>query len=747
MGTKLLTEDEVKGLRPHMMEGVFTYFEQALKSSPQKREAHWQCNYSSVEGYLKSIAPNRDHFKKITGVVDDRKPVKGLTLLESTAQKALVAETELYSVYSVSWPVMEGVTGTGLWIEPHGKAKAQVVAIPDADWTPEMLMGLTPGVPPEAQFARRLAEQEYRIVIPLLINRENTWSGNPEITMTNQPHREFIYRCAYQVGRHIIGYEVQKVLAVIDWFKQQSDSIPVAVAGYGEGGLISLYSAAIDTRINGVLVSGYFQEREKLWGEPIYRNVWSLLKEFGDAEIAGLIAPRLLVVESCMGPEIEGPPIAQGKQRNIAAPGRLSSPSLELVQKEASRAKKIFNKLGVGEKFQVVVSGEGKELPGSTAALEELLTGLGFDTEILQSPANQLSDQRSDFDSDARMYAQLSELLGHVDMLVRQSGKQRAKFWDKSDPSSLEQWTASTKYYRDYFWDELLGKMPTPSQPFNPRSRLTYENPKWQGYWVELDVWPEIVAGGVLLIPKDIEPGEQRPVVVAQHGLFGSPEPLVERDYESAYHSYGAKLADQGYVVYVPQDLYGIENFRIIQRMANPLKQSIYSITIGQHDQSLKWLKQLPFVDGNRIGFYGLSYGGKSAMRLPPVLDDYTVVICSGDFNEWVWKTTSLDFNSSYMFVNEYEIFEFNLANTFNHAEMAYLVAPRPFMVERGHWDAVAPDEWVAYEYAKVRLLYDQLGIGNRTTIEFFNGPHEIHGVGSLEFLNKYLKPPEKREK
>ena len=54
----------------------------------------------------------------------------------------------------------------------------------------------------------------------------------------------------------------------------------------------------------------------------------------------------------------------------------------------------------------------------------------------------------------------------------------------------------------------------------------------------------------------------------------------------------------------------------------------------------------------------------------------------------------------------EYEIFEFDLGSTFNYAEMAALIAPRPFMVERGHFDGVAPDEGVAYEFAKVRHLY-----------------------------------------
>ena len=43
------------------------------------------------------------------------------------------------------------------------------------------------------------------------------------------------------------------------------------------------------------LVSGYFKSRQQSWQEPLYRDVWGLLREFGDAEIASLIAPRGLV--------------------------------------------------------------------------------------------------------------------------------------------------------------------------------------------------------------------------------------------------------------------------------------------------------------------------------------------------------------------------------------------------------------------------------------------------------------------
>ena len=134
-----------------------------------------------------------------------------------------------------------------------------------------------------------------------------------------------------------------------------------------------------------------------------------------------------------------------------------------------------------------------------------------------------------------------------------------------------------------------------------------------------------------------------------------------------------------------------------------------------QHQQIVDWLGTLPFVDTQRIAFYGLSYGGKTAMRVPALVKNYCLSICSADFNEWVWKNASIGNRYSYMGTGEYEIFEFDLGSTFNYAEMAALIAPRPFMVERGHFDGVAPDEPVAYEYAKVRFLYEaKLGIGDR---------------------------------
>jgi len=227
--------------------------------------------------------------------------------------------------------------------------------------------------------------------------------------------------------------------------------------------------------------------------------------------------------------------------------------------------------------------------------------------------------------------------------------------------------------------------------------------------------------------------------VVCQHGLEGRPEDVIKEE-EGPYHAFAARLAERGYITYAPQNPYiGYHEFRTLQRKANPLGWTLFTFAIAQHEQQLRWLSSLPFVDPDRIGFYGLSYGGKAAMRIPTVLTRYALSICSGDFNEWARKCASTDYFSGYMFNHEWEMQEFNLGQTFNYAEMAYLMVPRPFMVERGHRDGVASDEWCAYEYARVQRRYADLEIPERAEIYYFDGGHMIESTGTFAFLDRHL--------
>lgn len=736
-GTELLTME--RDLAAQMVEALNAYVMQANAAAPEKRETLWHRDESSHDAYVASVAPNRQRFRKQIGCWDTRLPIDALTYIATTKTAVPLLETETYVVSRVRWPVFDEVEGEGLLLAPVGEPVAQVIALPDADWTPELIAGVTDELPPQAQFARRLAESGCRVVVPLLINRDDTYAGNPAIdAMTNQPHREFIYRMAFELGRHIIGYEVQKVLALVDWMS--AEEAPIGVIGYGEGGLIAFYSAAVDTRIHATVVSGYFQSRQEVWREPIYRNVWGLLHEFGDAEIASLIAPRPLIVEASRGPEIAGPPPTRSG-RGGAAPGRLVSPPQASVEAEFHRAHPFYQRLGCEDALRLVVPEDG--LPGADETLSVFLNGLGARLESAPTGSKK-SAPTEPFDDEARQHRQFMQLVNVTQRFLREAASRRkAFFWDKTDTSSLANWQASCADAKAYFWDEVIGRCPEPDVPINPRTRLLYDEPRWSGYEVVLDVWENVFAYGILLLPKGIPEGTKRPVVVCQHGLEGRPQDTADPRVDSVYHSYAAQLADRGFVVYAPQNPYiGEDAFRVIQRKANPIKLSLFSFIVRQHERTLEWLKAQPFVIRHRIGFYGLSYGGKTAMRVPALLEGYTCSICSADFNEWIVKNASYDSRYSYMFTGEYEMPEFDLGNTFNYGEMAALIAPRPFMVERGHDDGVAPDEWVAHEYAVVRRLYVQLGIGEWTEIEFFDGGHQINGEGTFNFLHRALNWP-----
>ena len=734
-------------LAAQMVEVLDGYVTDAIADSVEKRETLWHRDYSSHEAYVKSVEPNRERFRKQIGCLDERIPIETLNYVATTRTDAQIAETDTYTISRVRWQVFDEVEGEGLLLEPrqNNPMLTQVIALPDADWTPEMIAGLTDELPANAHFAGRLAAAGCRVVVPLLINRADTYSGNPTLgAMTNQPHREFIYRMAYQLGRHIIGYEVQKVLSLVDWMSFDND-IPIGVIGYGEGGLIAFYSAAADTRIQATAVSGYFQARQEVWREPIYRNVWGLLHEFGDADIASLIAPRPLIIEASQGPEVTGPP-PHRDGRGGAAPGQLVSQPITSVEAEFNRAHDFYRQLDCENACHLVLPED--RLPGDPQTLTTLLTALGNEAEDMHIAPNlhrAVLLGADNFDANARQKRQFMQLVNLTQRFLREAATRRQQFfWEKTDTSSLKQWEETCKDAKAYFWDEVIGKCPPPDVPANPRTRLIYDEPRWKGYEVVLDVWNSVFAYGILLLPNDLQPGEQRPVVVCQHGLEGRPQDTADPKIASVYHSYAAQLADRGFITYAPQNPYiGQDAFRVIQRKANPIKWSLFSLIVRQHERTLDWLAELPFVDADRIGFYGLSYGGKTAMRVPALLDRYACSICSADFNEWIVKNATFDSRYSYMFTGEYEMPEFDLGNTFNYGEMAGLIAPRPFMVERGHDDGVAPDEWVAHEFAVVRRLYVRLGIAERTEIEFFDGGHQINSDATFNFLHRHLNWPE----
>jgi dipeptidyl-peptidase 4 len=113
-----------------------------------------------------------------------------------------------------------------------------------------------------------------------------------------------------------------------------------------------------------------------------------------------------------------------------------------------------------------------------------------------------------------------------------------------------------------------------------------------------------------LFLPKNIKPGERRPAIVFVHG-GPARQMLLGYHYMQFYHwAYGINqwLADQGYVVLSVNYRSGIgygRSFRTAPNTGGRGNAEYQDVLTGG-----KYLQSRPDVDPERVGIWGLSYGG-----------------------------------------------------------------------------------------------------------------------------------------
>ena len=467
-----------------LVAGVDRFLLKQIEGSTPSREKHWKRDFASSAAYEASVEPNRKRLAHILGVREPLASFDSVALTDGVGFTVAEAATEPFTLRNIRWPAFADVTGEGLEavpLKPDGSSSlATIVVIPDADQTPEQLFGMMPGLPAASQVARRLAQNGYHVIVPVLIDRTVT-PRNGRARLTS---REFIYRSAFELGRHIIGYEVLKVLSLVNHVtgrgpaQGQAGECRVGLFGYGEGGAIALYAAALDRRIHAVCVSGYFDDRNDTWRQPVDRNVFGrLLEQFGDAEISSLIVPRTLIVEAAKAPEVVIPPGTGG------APGRLTTPRLETVKNEVDRSNKLVASLaGLGAPaIKLVTSGDDGTGPfGSDGALGQLVAALSPGArrlEPLLDTAAAISRPSDTTRKKARQDRQLHELDRHNQDLLAESPAVRREFMKKLDVSSLDAFTRTVEPYREFFRQrgdrQIRAKPPAPGRAYAQNLRRT----------------------------------------------------------------------------------------------------------------------------------------------------------------------------------------------------------------------------------------------------------------------------------
>ena len=302
LGPEKLTTDRID-IASELVAGVDRFLLKQLDDSIAKRQSNWPKPVGSNASYEDAIQEYRKEYATRIGLVDARRSnqdwivesplrINGGNAPGDHPSNTLATESGL-RIVQVRWNVLEGWDAWGLLVIPQ-QIRFGAVLIPDAGQFPESLCGRGEASNTDAIV---LARAGGLVLIPQVASRHREARSGRAI-MTDQ---EYLYRTAFILGRHLLGYHVHQNVAAIDLLKKSIGDKPILVAGWGEGGWIALATGAYDPRVTTTLVSGHFGPRERVWDEPIHRNIHGLLNRFGDAQLAAMIAPRNIVIDAVPG--------------------------------------------------------------------------------------------------------------------------------------------------------------------------------------------------------------------------------------------------------------------------------------------------------------------------------------------------------------------------------------------------------------------------------------------------------------
>ena len=168
---------------------------------------------------------------------------------------------------------------------------------------------------------------------------------------------------------------------------------------------------------------------------------------------------------------------------------------------------------------------------------------------------------------------------------------------------------------------------------------LTAEDPTLDYAYTEISLGTVKSADGQydnyyrLIKPKDFDPSKKYPVIVYVYG--GPHSQMVQNTYLGQLRRWEMYMAQRGYLVYV-QDNRGTENRGIAFEQA--IHGQCGQAEMADQIEGVKMLMELPYIDKERIGVHGWSYGGFMTISLITNYPDiFKVAVAGGPVIDWKW--------------------------------------------------------------------------------------------------------------
>ena len=256
---------------------------------------------------------------------------------------------------------------------------------------------------------------------------------------------------------------------------------------------------------------------------------------------------------------------------------------------------------------------------------------------------------------------------------------------------------------------------------------------------VQIETLPDLPFYGLLLIPQNRK--EKMPLVISQHGGWGTPEQTANIHQPNKYKSMTLRPAQAGCVVFAPQLLLWLEAEEMEGRVAyglahhrgqreHELRQlggSIVALEVHSIMNAIDWLSTLPEVDGSRIGMMGISYGGFYTQMTAAVDTRIKAAVSNAFFNEryrYCWHDFSW-FDSAYQMLD---------------AEICALIAPRAFCIHVGTEDKVFDYEGAVQEFERLKPFFEAQNASAQLRFILSDVNHTLTDSGEeMEFLMNHL--------
>ncbi len=225
-----------------------------------------------------------------------------------------------------------------------------------------------------------------------------------------------------------------------------------------------------------------------------------------------------------------------------------------------------------------------------------------------------------------------------------------------------------------------------------------------------------------MITPPDFDPAKKYPAIVYVYG--GPHAQLVTNSWMGGASLFLYYMAQEGYIIFTLDNRGSAHRGRDFEQAVH---RNMGTIEVEDQADGVAYLKSLPYVDADRIGVNGWSYGGFMTISLMlKEADDFKVGVCGGPVTDWQYY--EIMYGERYMDTPEQNPEGYEEASLLNHADKL----KGDLLIIHGTSDPV-----VVWQHS-LSLIKKFISEGKQ--VDYFVYPGHGHGVGGMDRIHLNAK-------